>query len=120
MRKTKTIAAVLGLCCALILLPAMTCAPSAQTASYNTLSSVQLTTSGAYNAYLDLVIQGKIATNMVPTISRDYSIFMAVWSGAVSVAETGVIAPATPSVAVAAATVIADINIAKAAKGVAP
>jgi len=111
--RTRNIAAVFGLCLALVVLPGMTCKPSQQTTTYNTLSSVHLTTSGAYNAYLDLVVQGKLSTNMVPVVSRDYSTFIAVWNGAVSIAASGVTAPASPAVANASATVLADINVAK-------
>ncbi len=80
---------------------------------YNTLASVQVTTAGAYNAYLDLVVQGKVATNSVPTISRDYTSFLAVWTSAVTVAAAGVNSPATAPVTEASAKVIADITVAK-------
>jgi len=36
-----------------------------------------------------------------------------VWNGAVSIAASGVTAPASPAVANASATVLADINVAK-------
>jgi hypothetical protein len=86
---------------------------SASKTVYNTLASVQVTTSGAYSAYLDLVVQGKLTTNSVPLISKDYTIYQGVWNTAVSVAALGVNAPATTPVTDAASKVIADITIAK-------
>ena len=86
---------------------------SQQTTLYKTLASVQIATAGAYNGYLDLVIQGKVSTNSVPVVSRDYTIFLGVWNGAVQAASSGVQAPATAPVTAAAAVVVADINTAK-------
>jgi hypothetical protein len=83
------------------------------TTVYRTLATVQITTSSAYNAYLDLVVQGKVSTNMVPVVSRDYTAFVAVWNGAVGVAALGVQAPATAPVIDAANKVIADVAVAK-------
>lgn len=83
---------------------------------FKTLASVQVTTSQAYNAYLDLVVQGKLSTNSVPVVSRDYTAFQAVWNGAVSVAALGVQAPPTQPVTEAAAKVAADIATAKGAQ----
>lgn len=91
------------------------CASQSKTV-YNTLASVQVTTSGAYNAYLDLVVQGKVPTNSVPVVSRDYTIFQGVWNGAVQVASLGVQAPATAPVSAASAAVLADITAAKGTK----
>lgn len=86
---------------------------SANKTLYQTLSSVQLTTSGAYSAYLDLVVTGKLATNSVPTVSKDYTIFQGVWNSAVSAGSLGVNTVATAPVTDAAAKVLADITIAK-------
>ena len=88
------------------------CASASKTL-YNTLSSVQVTTSGAYNAYLDLVVQGRLPTNSVPTISKDYTIFQGIWTGAVTAGALGVNTIATQPVTDAAAKVVADITIAK-------
>ena len=88
------------------------CASQNATA-YKTLSSIQVTTSGAYNAYLDLVVQGKVPTNSVPAVSRDYTLYQSVWNSAVAVAAAGVSAPATAPVIDAANKVVSDITIAK-------
>ena len=106
MKTIKTLAAI----CAVAFL--IGCATASRTV-YNTLASVQVTTSGAYSAYLDLVVQGKLPTNSVPLVSKDYTIYQNVWNSAVSVAALGVNAPATQPVTDAAAKVVADITIAK-------
>lgn len=85
------------------------CASQSKTI-YNTLSSIQITTSGAYNAYLDLVVQGKLSTNSVPVVSRDYTAFQAAWNGAVAVAAMGINSPPTQPVVDASTKVINDIN----------
>jgi hypothetical protein len=112
----KKIPVILGLCLALIALPAMTCAPSQQKVTYNTLASVQLSTQAAYNSYLDLVVQGQVRTNEVPAISQDYTLFMTVWAATVQIASEGTNAPTTAPVAAAAAKVVTDINLAKGTK----
>ena len=91
------------------------CASQSKT-TYNTLASVQIATAGAYSAYLDLVIQGKLATNSVPIISQDYTVFQSVWNSAVRVASLGVQAPPTAPVIATAAKVTTDIAVAKGAK----
>lgn len=106
MNKLKTLAAAIAV--AFI----VGCATQSATL-YKTLASVQVATSQAYNAYLDLVVQGKLATNSVPVVSRDYSAFQSVWNGAVAVASLGIQAPATQPVTDAAAKVVADIATAK-------
>jgi len=111
--KTRNLVATIGLCVALMG-TAMTCAPSAQKVVYNTLASVQVATSGAYSAYLDLVVTGKLSTNSVPLVSKDYTVYQQVWQVAVTTAALGVQAPATQPVTDAAAKVVADITIAKA------
>lgn len=81
---------------------------------YNTLASVQVTTTGAYNGYLDLVVAGKLGTNSVPAVSRDYNQFQMVWNAAVAVAQwnTNTIAPA--AVNDASLRVLTDITNVKA------
>ena len=83
---------------------------------YRTLASVQISTSSAYNGYLDMVVQGKVTTNMVPVVSRDYTAFVSVWSAAVSVASLGVQGIATAPVLDAANKVVADVAMAKGTK----
>ena len=88
------------------------CATQSATA-YKTLAALQATTSSAYAGYLDLVVTGQIKTNSVPVVSRDYTLYLAAWNGAVSIASQGTNASATQPVTDAAAKVVSDITLAK-------
>lgn len=114
MKHIKRTLPILGLCMALLVLPGMTCKPSQQATAYKTLSTLQATTSGAYDAYLDLVVTGKLPTNSVPTVSRDYTVFLAVWNASVALAAQGTNSPATQPAMDAATRVLTDINLSKA------
>lgn len=91
------------------------CATAGRT-YYNTLASIQVATTGAFNGYIDLVVKGQVKTNDVPLISRDYNLFQTVWGGAVAVAQFQTNAIAPSAVTDAAAVVVNDITAAKAAK----
>ena len=80
---------------------------------YNSLAAVQAGTSGAYNGYLDLVVKGKVTTNAVPAISRDFNLFQQTWSAAVMIASWNTNAVAPQAVLDASAKVITEINVAK-------
>ena len=82
------------------------------TAVYKTLSTVELSTTTAFQVYLTGVVKGTIPTNSVPTVTRDYDIFQAVMLATVTVASQGSNAPVTIAVSDAAAKVITDINTA--------
>ena len=82
-------------------------------ATYKTLSALQVTTSAAYAGYLDLVVTGQVKTNSVPTVSRDYTLYLAAWNAAVTISAQGTNAPATQPVTDAAAKVVSDITLAK-------
>lgn len=84
---------------------------------YNTLASVEATTTAAFSTYLDMVVQGQVRTNEVPVVSRDYNAFKVVWAGAVAIAQWNTNAPATLPVTDASAKVLSDIVNAKNAKG---
>ena len=109
MNKTRNILAAIGL--AIVLAGCAT-----GRAYYNTLSSLQITTTAAYNGYLDLVVKGAITTNAVPTVSKDYNLFQVVWSSAVAVAHFNTNAVAPSAVTDAAAKVVNDISAAKGTK----
>jgi hypothetical protein len=81
---------------------------------YNTLAGVEITTTGAYDAYLDLVIKGAVPTNSVPAISRKYNIFKIEWAAAVAIAQWNTNAPATTLVSETATKVLVEISNAKA------
>lgn len=53
------------------------CATTQQRTTYNTLYSVEQTAMTSYDAYLDLVVKGKVATNDVPRVSRAFDAFQA-------------------------------------------
>jgi hypothetical protein len=107
MKKLKLIPilAVVALICA-------ACASQSRVV-YNTLASIQVATAGAYNGYLSLVVQGKVTTNAVPQISRDFNLFQQTWSAAVMIAQFNTNTTAPQIVLDQSAAVISEINIAK-------
>lgn len=46
------------------------CTSTKQQAAFNSISSVEQTSTAAYQGYISLVIQGKIPTNDVPKVSH--------------------------------------------------
>lgn len=80
---------------------------------YNTLASVQAATTGAYDGYLSLVVSGKLTTNAVPAISRDYNTFQTVWSAAVMLAQFNTNTVAPQNVTDASTKVLSGIVTAK-------
>ena len=105
MTKLKSLAAVLAV--------AFLIGCASQRATYNTLASVEATTTAAFDTYLNGVIKGYWKTNDVPLVSKDYNVFKLVWAGAVSVAQWNTNAVATQPVTDASAKVLADITTAK-------
>lgn len=85
--------------------------------TYNTLATVEAATTGAFQSYLTLVVQGKVRTNDVPRVSMDYNVFKLTWMDAIAVAQWNTNAPATVQVNTASAQVLTDIIDAKSAKG---
>jgi hypothetical protein len=87
-KKLSTIISALAL--AAVILTAVIyvsgCTTNQQKISYNTLYSIENTTTAAYVYYVDGVISGKYSTNSLPKISHDYNVFQA----AVGVALDGV------------------------------
>ena len=49
--------------------------PNQQKTTFNTIASLEQTVDAAYKSYLDLVIQGKISTNSVPSVGLKYNTF---------------------------------------------
>ncbi len=66
--KIKLMIVALALCVA-------GCAVTTQTVAYKTLYSVEKVTTGAYDGYLDSVIQGVTSTNAMPRVSSAYNKF---------------------------------------------
>ena len=80
---------------------------------YNTLATTQITTTGAYRTYLNLVLSGSVPTNGVPAISADFNLFQVVWAGAVTVASGNTNAVTPQVVLDQSAKVLAEIATAK-------
>jgi hypothetical protein len=89
------------------------CSTSQRRATYNSLATVAHTTDAAVKGYLDLVIQGQISTNSVPTVARDYQVYQAAFSLALSAAQFNTNTVAPPNVVELSGTVINSINTAK-------
>jgi hypothetical protein len=81
--------------------------------AYNTLAAVYTATDTATKSYLDLVMQGQVKTNSVPTVMRAWDGFRAVWSTAVIMASGNTNAPVTDVVTGASSNVVYTINTAK-------
>lgn len=71
----------------------MSCKPSQQRITYNTLSTVGLSVNQAYAAYNDQVVAGKATFS--PSVAQKYNEFQAAYAVAVSAAQnvTTAIAP---------------------------
>ena len=107
--------------CTVLLLPTcalnlMGCKASQQQVAYNTIYSVQKATVASYDAYLSLVIQGKVATNDVPRVSKAFNVFQASSLVAMDGVQFNTNALAPASLVTEANDVINLITIAK--KGV--
>lgn len=62
---------------AMVLLAVLGCNTSQQKTAYNTLFSLEQTTTAAVDAYDALVVQGKVPTNDIPKVSKAYNDFQA-------------------------------------------
>jgi hypothetical protein len=71
------------------------CTSTQQRVAFNTLYSVEQTTTAALNSYDTLVIKGSVPTNDVPRISAAYNTFQAAFLVALDAAQfnTNAIAP---------------------------
>ena len=71
------------------------CTTNQQKIAYNTLYSVEKSTTAAYDGYIDSVIKGISTTNGVPRVSRAYNTFQASFLVALDAAQfhTNALAP---------------------------
>ena len=60
---------------------------STQKAAYTTLYSLENSVTASYDSYLALVVKGKIATNDVPRLSKEYDQFQSGMKSAVELAQ---------------------------------
>lgn len=89
------------------------CTTSQQTAAYNTIFSLEKTTTAAYDGYLDLVIQGQVQTNAMPVVAKAYNNFQAAATTATDAANYSTNALAPPNLVTLAQDVINQINTAR-------
>jgi len=63
------------------------CASSPKKVAYNTLFTVEHSTTAAYDTYIAGVLKGRWKTNDVPTVSKSYDQFQIGMSGALELAQ---------------------------------
>lgn len=82
------------------------CNTTQQKAAYNTLYSLEQTTTAAVDSYDTLVLQGKVPTNGVPAVSRAYNDFQAAFRVALDAVQFNTNAIAPPNLVVESQDVI--------------
>lgn len=73
------------------------CTTSQRRTTYNTLASLELTTTKAYDGYLGAVISGQARTNDLPQITRDFNAFQKTMQVAILTARNNTNALASPN-----------------------
>ena len=63
------------------------CASSPQKTAYNTLYTLEHSTTAAYDTFIYGVVRGKFKTNDVPMVSRNYDQFQVAMYGAIELAQ---------------------------------
>lgn len=86
------------------------CNTTQQKAAFNSISSVEQTVSSSYQAYVGLVVTGKIPTNDVPKVASALNHFQVATTLAVDLAQNNTNALAPHSLMVEAQDVINLIN----------
>lgn len=87
--------------------------PSAQRTAFNTVYSVGKTVDAGYRSYLDLVVAGKVPTNGVPKIAREYDAFQSAFRAASLLVVLNTNAPAPAELITQAAAFAVEIEAAK-------
>ena len=90
------------------------CATSPQKAAYNTLYTLEHSTTAAYDTFIYGVVRGHFKTNDVPTVSKNYDQFQIGMRGAVELAQFDWAAIAPSNVVHLGTVVIRSITEAKA------
>lgn len=90
------------------------CQMTPRTIAYNTLYSVEKSTTAAYDGYLDLVIKGEVKKDGVPSVSQAFNRFQVGMQTALTAAQYNYNAPASQTVTDLAAAVLNAILTAKA------
>jgi len=94
----------------------MTCNQNQQTATFNTLYSLEKSTVAAYDGYLAAVLAGQARTNEVPKISHAFNDFQAAMVLAADTDQAGTNALAPPALVAQSADLLNLITVAKGAK----
>lgn len=114
MTKLKVLFALSAACLWLGAIPAIVslagCTTTQQTASYKTLSSVESAVTTAYDVYTGQVAQGKIGTNDVPKVSKQFNQVQASLTLAATLAQNSTNALAPDALVAEAAAFINIIN----------
>lgn len=92
------------------------CTTTQQRTTFNSLSSIESTTTAAFNAYGGLVIQGKIPTNDLPKVAAMYNKFQAGELLAVELAQNNTNALAPSALIAESVDLINLINLIKGGK----
>jgi hypothetical protein len=87
--------------------------PNKQTIAYNTLYSVETSTTAAYDSYLTAVVKGNISTNNLHKISEDFNSFQLMMKAATLVVAGDTNAPAPPNLVASSTALIGEISTAK-------
>jgi hypothetical protein len=91
---------------ALTLLFTEGCSTTQQTATANTIASLQATTKAAYDAYIICVARGDCSTNGVPQVAAQYNKFQGGALVAISIAQNSTNSFAPSALSDQAATVL--------------
>ena len=89
------------------------CTTSAKRVAYNTLYSVEVSTTTVHDTFLDEVVKGNVKTNGVPDVAKAYNKFQAGMSAAIATAQFNWQAPASAELTALGLTVLDAIRQAK-------
>lgn len=92
------------------------CGTTPKSITYKTLYGLEQVTVSAYDGYLQLVIQGRVRTNSVPQISRDFNQFQAAMQAAIELANHSTNAMANASLIIASEGIVSTISQEKGVK----
>lgn len=76
------------------------CTTSQQTTSFNTLYSLEHTTTAAYDGYVAAIIKGQASTNGLPKISKAFNTFQASMAVALDAVQNSTNALAPPNLVI--------------------
>jgi len=89
------------------------CKTTAKQATYNTLYSLEKTTTAAFDSYISLVIDKKVNADYLPAVSSHYNKFQAAMTVAVDIAQHNTDTAAPDYLVVESQDVIHLITLAK-------